>query len=196
MEGGGVIFGVYFCGNHDLTASVVLTKNNSNVNADKVKMYITIKSSVLLKSDIRNIRKLLADGDMSEMKLIEQGDFIGAYFWVCLVDTLRYEQKCDTAITFFLISYGQVMLTNQITTVGLISSKHLSQHVICPVGWGCRIRVRPPPKECPGYGTKQSDGEVPMMLGIWRMQSTPLLPSLPGSLWPSVVAPDRTLSIG
>ena len=49
----------------------------------------------------------------------------------------------------------------------------------CPVGWGCRIHqlqlcsgVKPPKNECPGYDTKQSDGEVPMMLGLWGMQST------------------------
>ena len=43
----------------------------------------------------------------------------------------------------------------------------------CPVGWSCRIHqlhlcrgVRPPNK-CPGYDTKQSDGEVPVMLGLW-----------------------------
>ena len=34
------------------------------------------------------------------------------------------------------------------------------------------------------------------MLELWRMQSTPLLPSLPGPLWPGVVAPDRVLSMG
>ena len=41
--------------------------------------------------------------------------------------------------------------------------------VNCPVGWGCRIHrlhlcrgVRSP-NECPGYDTKQSDGEVPAM---------------------------------
>ena len=68
----------------------------------------------------------------------------------------------------------------------------------CPVGWGCRIHrlllyrgVRPPPNECPGYDTKQSDGEVPAMLELWGMQSTPSLPSLPGPLWPGVVAPDK-----
>ena len=40
----------------------------------------------------------------------------------------------------------------------------------------CRV-VRSPthPKECPGYDTKQSDGEVPVML---KLSS----PSLPGSL--------------
>ena len=29
------------------------------------------------------------------------------------------------------------------------------------------------------------------MLEIWGMWSTPLLPSLPGPLWPGVVAPDK-----
>ena len=41
------------------------------------------------------------------------------------------------------------------------------------------------------YDTKQSDGEVPAMLELWGMQSTPSLPSLPGPLWPGVVAPDK-----
>ncbi len=50
--------------------------------------------------------------------------------------------------------------------------------------------------ECPGYDTKQSDGEVLMMLGLWGMWSTPILPLLPGPLWPGMVAPDRALSIG
>ena len=68
----------------------------------------------------------------------------------------------------------------------------------CPVGWGCRIHrlllcrgVRSPPHECPGYDTKQSDGEVPAMLELWGMRSTPSLPLLPGPLWPGVVAPDK-----
>ena len=33
------------------------------------------------------------------------------------------------------------------------------------------------------------------MLGLWRMQNTPSLPSLLGQLWSEVVAPDRVLSI-
>ena len=72
------------------------------------------------------------------------------------------------------------------------------QTVVCPVGWGCRIHqlllcrgVRPPPHECPGYDTKQSDGEVPAVLELWGMRSTPSLSSLPGPLWPGVVAPDK-----
>ena len=68
----------------------------------------------------------------------------------------------------------------------------------CPVGWGCRIQrlhlcreISPPPTSVLLYDTKQSDGVVPVML-----RSTPSLPSLSGSLWPGVVAPDRVLSIG
>ena len=71
---------------------------------------------------------------------------------------------------------------------------------------GCRIhrlllcrRARPPPpafKECPGYITKQSDGEAPVMLELWGKRSTPLLPSLPDPLRPGVVAPDKFLSMG
>ena len=50
--------------------------------------------------------------------------------------------------------------------------------------------------EYPGYDTKQSDGEAPVTLRIWGMRSTPSLQSLPGLLWPGVVAPDRFLSMG
>ena len=53
-----------------------------------------------------------------------------------------------------------------------------------------------PPNECPGYDTKQSDGEIPAMQELWGMWSTPLLPSLPGPLRPGVVAPDSVLSMG
>ena len=50
--------------------------------------------------------------------------------------------------------------------------------------------------ECPGYDTKQSDREAPVMLELWGMWSTPLLPSPPRSLLPGFVAPDRFLFMG
>ena len=34
------------------------------------------------------------------------------------------------------------------------------------------------------------------MLELWGMRSTHSLPSLPGPLWPGVVAPGRVLSMG
>ena len=51
----------------------------------------------------------------------------------------------------------------------------------------------PSPNECPWYDTKQSDGEVPVMLELWGTRSTPLLPSLLVPIWPGVVASDRIL---
>ena len=50
--------------------------------------------------------------------------------------------------------------------------------------------------ESPRHDAKQSDGEVPVMLELWGMQSTPSLSLLPGPLWPGMVAPDRVLSMG
>ena len=50
--------------------------------------------------------------------------------------------------------------------------------------------------ECPGYDTKQSEGEVSVMLELWGMGSAPSLPLLPGPLWHGIVAPDRALSKG
>ena len=71
-----------------------------------------------------------------------------------------------------------------------------------PLGWVCRLHrlhlcwgVRPS-NECPVYDTKQCDGEVPVILEIWGMRGTSSLPSLPGPLWPGMVAPDRVLSMG
>ena len=52
------------------------------------------------------------------------------------------------------------------------------------------------PKECPRYDTKQSDGEVPVLIELWGMQCPLSLPSLQGQLWPGVVTSDRVLSMG
>ena len=57
-------------------------------------------------------------------------------------------------------------------------------------------RGKTPPNECPGYDTKQSDGEASVMLMLWGMWSTPLLPLLLGPFRPRMVAPDRVLSMG
>ena len=75
-------------------------------------------------------------------------------------------------------------------------------HKHCSVSWGYRIHwlllctVLHSFNKCPGYDTKQSDGEVSVMLELWEMWSTPSLPLLPGPLWPEVVVSDRVLSMG
>ena len=78
--------------------------------------------------------------------------------------------------------------TNILSLFGLVDS-------------GCRIHqlhictgVRLLQDECPGYDTKQSDVDAPVMLEFWRMWSTPSYPSLPGPIWPGSLAPDRVLS--
>ena len=50
----------------------------------------------------------------------------------------------------------------------------------CPVYRGVKALIN----EYRDYDTKNSDGEVPVMLELWGMQSTPSLPSLHALLWP------------
>ena len=101
-------------------------------------------------------------------------------------------------------SWGQILIFSMYNLSVWSTINHLHNSVfhnlflllyICPVGWwGCKIHrlllcrgVRPPPNECLGYDIKQSDGEVPVILELWGMQSTPSLTLLPG---PGVIAPD------
>ena len=58
------------------------------------------------------------------------------------------------------------------------------------------VHISTPLNECPVYDTKQSNGEVSVMLELWGTQSTPSLSSLPGPLWPGAVTPDTVLSMG
>ena len=53
-----------------------------------------------------------------------------------------------------------------------------------------------PTNECPGYNTKQSDSEAPVMQELLRMRITPSLQSLSCPLWPWLGAPGRVLSFG
>ena len=73
---------------------------------------------------------------------------------------------------------------------------------ICLVGQDCKLHrlylckgLIPHHNECREYDTKQSDGEVSLMMELSAMQSASSLPSLPGPLWPGVVALDRVLSM-
>ena len=115
----------------------------------------------------------------------------------------EFEHQSRYYVHFRKIPFGKLR-TLYPSTYGLNSTTAVFLKGCCPVGWGCRMHwllicrgVRPhPANECFGYDTKQSDGEVPAVLELWRMQGNPSLPSLPGPLWPRVVAPDRVLSMG
>ena len=101
-----------------------------------------------------------------------------------------------TKLSLGLLKLGQLewhdIVHTPFTLVNLLLqySSHFKLYSSCLVSWGCRIHqllfcrwVRPPPKnKCPGYDAKQSDTEVPVMLALWRMQNTPLLPLFPGLL--------------
>ena len=96
-----------------------------------------------------------------------------------------------------------------------LTSRHFYQHhthththtyiyiyIYCSVGWGCKIHwlllfrgVRPHSNECSQHDIK-SDGEVPVLIVLWEMWSTPSLQLLPGPLWPGVIATDKVLSLG
>ena len=82
-----------------------------------------------------------------------------------------------------------------ITYLLLFISIYLFIYLSCQVRGVCRIHdcfsV-----ECCGYDAKQFEGEVPVMLVLWRMWSIPLLLSLPGPVWPGVASPYYFLSIG
>ena len=64
----------------------------------------------------------------------------------------------------------------------------LSQNELAPLAGAVEYT---PTNESPRYDTKQSDSEVPVILELRRMQSTPSLPLLAGSFWPGMVAPDK-----
>ena len=95
---------------------------------------------------------------------------------------------------------------HQATNCQAIYYSQIFSHQIqcfCQLGWRCRIHqlhlcsgVGHPHNKCPGYDTKKSDCEVPVMLELWGMWGKSSLPLLPGPLWARVVAPDRTLSMG
>ena len=51
------------------------------------------------------------------------------------------------------------------------------------------------PNVCHGDDTKRSNGEAPVMLELWAMQSTSSLSWLPGPLWPAVVTHEWVLSM-
>ena len=46
------------------------------------------------------------------------------------------------------------------------------------------------------YDTKQSDGDVSVILELWGMLSTTSLPLFPSPLGPGVLAPNKALSMG
>ena len=106
----------------------------------------------------------------------------------CLTYNLSMENSVPDVIT--------ADIQKSVKNTRMPENKFYSTNATSP-GWGCRIhrlhlcrKVRPP-QRVSWYDIKQSDGEVPAVLELWGMRSIPSLLSLPGPLWPGVVAPDK-----
>ena len=119
--------------------------------------------------------------------------------YLCLTELFKIELFWNLNCVLMLnwIVQNRTILTSKLHTYAKLNYLKYNcfdiNSVYCPVSWGCRIHRL---HLCnPGYDTKQSDGEVPVMLGLWGMQSTPSLPLVLGPLWPRMVAPDRALSM-
>ena len=130
--------------------------------------------------------------------------FRALLFWVCVCVWGGYYPSARNRVSVFisLVNRTGINMKRTIKQRNEIIVKSSSQWR-CLVGCCCRIQwlhlcrgVRPTPNECPRNDTKQSDGEVPVMMGLWGIRNTPSLPLLPGPLCPGMVAPDRALSMG
>ena len=94
-----------------------------------------------------------------------------------------------SSVMIGMFIYAKTEIINSVYTI-LSSCLVLWNTPTVPLQTG---KIRPPPQKSVLDMTLNS--EVPVMLGLLRMRSTPLLPSLPGPLWPGVVAPDKVLSM-
>ena len=99
--------------------------------------------------------------------------FLGFFFNIYIKFYLSIYQS----INFILFITGTVVSGCRIYRLHLC--RRLPQRVYYgTVGWGCRIhrlhlcREARPPQRMSRYDSKQSDGEIPVMLELWGMQRT------------------------
>ena len=117
--------------------------------------------------------------------------------WFLINNGVR--QICDVTLNFFdSVINPLITSVREYLPVLILYGAHPSRPLGCRIHWLhlCRGVRHPPTNEYPGYDSKQSDGGVPVMLELWGKQNTPSLSSIPGPLWPIVVAPDMVLSMG
>ncbi len=80
---------------------------------------------------------------------------------------------------FFIKMYLSHFILERVD-VSVVCERWVERHIYSERGLLLTISSN----ECPAYDTKQSDGEVPVMLELWGIRSISSLPSLPGPLWP------------
>ena len=89
----------------------------------------------------------------------------------------------------FLFILAQRLRLQNTPTSSLQRAKTPPTSVMLP----CRLGQQNTSTTSLVYDTKQSDGEAPVIIELWRIQRTPLLPSLESPLGPGVIASDRVL---
>ena len=128
--------------------------------------------------DTRSLCHLLgvSSGALSSIFL-----FFGLFAWVPSLLLLRRVQSILLRDYSGIYSLLQILVSRSFSSEVLLSTLFSfisvclivsASNIPCPVGWGCRIHrlhlwrgVRRPNK-CLGYDSKQSDGEVPVMLEL------------------------------
>ena len=93
-----------------------------------------------------------------------------------LLNTLQYKVRIKSKMDFLGLVYDKILLRSKSITC-LPSRLGWLNTPTAPLQKGKNL-----PTMSPGYDTKQSDGEIPVMLELLGMQSTPSLPLLPGPL--------------
>ena len=84
---------------------------------------------------------------------------------------------------------------NMVYNTSLFNTLHYKVRIEGKVELSREGKSPPPSNKCPRYEIKQSNGEAPVMLELWGMQSNPSLPPLPCPFWSGVVPPDRILFV-
>ena len=93
------------------------------------------------------------------------------YFCLANLTTPQKRQRIKDGYSLYVISHTGEF--NPDGSPGILSCRVHQLHF-------CRGYTSP--NKYPEYDTKQSDGEAPVMLKLWGMQSTPSLSLLPGPL--------------
>ena len=87
------------------------------------------------------------------------------YRWIYLYSTPHFGISSQNIASIFFC-----MLNYRYKEIGLLV------RTVEYTDWFSAEKVRPQtPNKCPEYGTKQSDGEIPVILELWGMLNSPSL---------------------
>ena len=100
---------------------------------------------------------------------------------------------------FYLVPYCQpspAMRFLLITAIGMCLFRRLWNGMFGQVEGQYTTQTGKSPSNTPTNVLDMILNKAPEIQELWKMQSSPSLPSLPGPLWPGVVVPEKVLSMG